>query len=87
MEVTGPTTATTTVVPPPSIVLIKYFVTLTFDDGRIYSFEVQPDSQGMGKINLINLEPCTAYSLSVQAVLAGGTKSPAVNTSFTTPSL
>jgi hypothetical protein len=87
VEVTGPTTAITTVVPPPSIVPAKFFATITFEDGRAYTFEVKPDSQGVGNIELVNLEPCTAYSLSVQAVLADGTKSPAANTSFTTPPL
>ena len=85
VEVTGPTTATTTVVPPPGIMPVKYSATITFDDGRVYTFEVKPNSQGVGNMNLINLEPCSNYALSVQAVLADGTKSPAVNTSFTTP--
>jgi hypothetical protein len=86
VEVTGPTTATATVVAPASVVPVKYFVAITFDDGRAYTFEVQPDSKGMGNIDLINLEPCTTYFLSVQAVLVDGTKSPGANASFTTPS-
>jgi hypothetical protein len=85
VEVTGPTTATTTVVPPPSVVPVVYSVTITFGDGRVYTFEVRPDSQGVGNIDLINLEPCTSYALSVQAVLADSSKSPADNASFTTP--
>jgi hypothetical protein len=85
VEVTGPTTATTTVVPPPSVIPVKYSVTITFGDGRTFTFEVRPDSQGVGNVNLINLEPCTTYALSVRAVLANGTKSPAANASFTTP--
>jgi hypothetical protein len=86
VEVTGPTTATATVLAPPSVVLVEYYATITSDDGRIYTFKVRPDSQGVGNVNLRTLEPCTAYSLSVQAVLADGTKSPAANASFTTPS-
>ena len=85
VEVTGPTTATTTVVPPPSIMPVKYSATITLEDGRVYTFEVKPNSQGEGIMKLVNLEPCTNYALSVQAVLPDGTKSPAVNTSFSTP--
>ena len=85
MEVTGPTTSTATVLPSPGVMPVKYFATITFDDGRVFTFEVKPNSQGVGNINLINLEPCSNYALSVQAVLPDGTKSPAVNASFTTP--
>jgi hypothetical protein len=69
----GTTTAKTTIVPPKGFVPVKYVVTLAFDDGRAFTFDVLTGRDGMGNINLHTLEPCTTYTLSSVAFLPDGT--------------
>jgi hypothetical protein len=66
-------TAVTTIVPPEGIIPVKYVITLTFDDGRVFTFKVLTGRDGIGNVNLHTLEPCTTYTLSSVAVLPDGT--------------
>jgi hypothetical protein len=67
------TTAKTTIIPPKGVVPAKYVVTLTFDDGRVFIFDVRTGRDGIGNVNLKDLEPCTTYTLSSVAMLLDGT--------------
>lgn len=69
----GTTTAKTTITPPKGVVPVKYVVTLTFDDGRVFMFDVRTGRDGIGNVYLKDLEPCTTYTLSSVAVLPDGT--------------